>query len=333
MNGNKSLGPIDFKKIKDVKSKELIDSLPYYAMLIDQNHRIIMANRAVRTELGINPEKIIGKYCPQAIHGVDHPIEECPLEEAVIKGEIVEKEYYDRKLGKWFSSAIYPLADKNIYLHIVHDITKRKETEENVKESYNKLQRILNQGIKSICKIVENRDPYTAGHQENVSKLGQEIALRMGLEDKKVEAVRVAGSLHDVGKINVPIDILSKPGRLIQEEYNLIKLHPEAGYNILKDIEFPWPVAQIVYQHHERINGKGYPRRLKSNQIYLEAKILAVADVIEAMTAHRPYRPALRVEKAINEMKENRGILYESTVVDVALDLINTDFIYTLRKI
>ena len=147
------------------------------------------------------------------------------------------------------------------------------------------------------------------------------MATDMGLTDDQVEGVRITASLHDIGKIGVPAEILSKPGRLIDIEFNLIKNHPQTGYELLKDIEFPWPVAQIVLQHHERMDGSGYPQGLKSEDILLEARILAVADVVEAMASHRPYRAALGIEAALEEISKNEGILYDAEVVDACLKL------------
>jgi HD-GYP domain-containing protein (c-di-GMP phosphodiesterase class II) len=169
--------------------------------------------------------------------------------------------------------------------------------------------------------VVETRDPYTAGHQRRVSDLARAIATEMNLSRGRIDGIRVMGSIHDIGKISVPAEILSKPTKLTDIEFGLIKAHSSAGYDILKEIEFPWPVAEIVLQHHEKLNGFGYPRGLKGNEILPEAKIICVADVVEAMASHRPYRPALGIEKALEEIFQNRGILYDPDVVDACLRL------------
>jgi HD-GYP domain-containing protein (c-di-GMP phosphodiesterase class II) len=169
--------------------------------------------------------------------------------------------------------------------------------------------------------IVEMRDPYTAGHQNRVSELSSSIAQEMGLSESDVHGIHLAASIHDLGKIKVPAEILSKPSRLTDIEYSLIKDHPQAGYDILKTIDFPWPIAEIVYQHHERNDGSGYPRGLKAPEILIGAKILAVADTVEAMTSHRPYRPGLGVEAALGEITRGRGTYYEAQVVDCCLRL------------
>jgi putative two-component system response regulator len=175
--------------------------------------------------------------------------------------------------------------------------------------------------LKAMAKIVEMRDPYTAGHQQRVTQLACAIAKEMGLSEDDSTGLRLAGLIHDIGKLHVPIDILTNPKNLSKAELNMIKLHPKLGYDVLKNINFPWPVAQIVYQHHERIDGSGYPRGLKGKDILLQAKILAVADVVEAMSSHRPYRPALELDYALNEIKKNKGKLYDPTAVNTCLKL------------
>ena len=184
-----------------------------------------------------------------------------------------------------------------------------------------KLRRIMEGFIETISLTVEKRDPYTAGHQKRVALLAWEIAKEMGLPREEIEAVRMAGIVHDLGKIYVPAEILNKPGRLQDLEFALIKTHPQVGYDILKAIDFPWPLAEIVRQHHERLNGSGYPLGLKDEDILPAAKILAVADVVEAMASHRPYRPALSVEEALAEIEKNRGVLYDPAAVDACLRL------------
>jgi putative nucleotidyltransferase with HDIG domain len=165
------------------------------------------------------------------------------------------------------------------------------------------------------------RDPYTAGHQERVAHLACAIAGKIGLSEERVEGLRVAGLLHDVGKVSVPAEILSKPMTLTPAEFDLIKAHPQTGYEILKGIDFSWPVAEIVLEHHERLDGSGYPRGLKGEAISLEAKILAVADIVEAMSSHRPYRAALGTDKALEAITKDKGTLYDPGVVDACVEL------------
>jgi putative nucleotidyltransferase with HDIG domain len=207
---------------------------------------------------------------------------------------------------------------------IDRDITERKCAEEELQNSYRKLEGTLDGVIQAMAQTVEIRDRHTAGHQRRVTELAHAIARELGLSGERSRAVRIAGLLHDLGKITIPTEILSKPGRLTDMEFAIIKTHPKAGYEILKSIEFPWPVADIVVQHHERIDGSGYPSGLKGNQSILEARILAVADVVEAMASHRPYRPALGIDRALSEIIGNRGRLYDPVVVDACLKVFNT---------
>ena len=201
------------------------------------------------------------------------------------------------------------------------DITERKKAEEQLKGSFKKLQKTMEDSIYSISLVTEARDAYTAGHQRKVSKLAVALAEEMGFPKDKVEGIKIAALIHDVGKINLPAEILSKPSKLNEMEFGLIKNHPKTGYDILKTIDFPWPIAGIVLQHHEKINGSGYPRGLKGDEILLEAKIIGVADVVEAMSSHRPYRPALGIDKALKEISQNRGIIYDLEVVNACLKL------------
>ena len=175
--------------------------------------------------------------------------------------------------------------------------------------------------INALALALEMRDPYTAGHQKRVAQLAGAIAGEMNRPYDEVRGIRLAALIHDIGKIQVPSEILSKPGKLTEIEFELIKSHSQVGYDILKEIEFPWPIADIVYQHHERLDGSGYPRGLKGDEIMLQARIIAVADVVEAMSSHRPYRAALGTEEALAELKEKRGISYDPDVVDACLRL------------
>jgi PAS domain S-box-containing protein len=204
---------------------------------------------------------------------------------------------------------------------IARDISERKRSEEELDNSFKQLRVALGGTIQALAVAVETRDPYTAGHQKRVADLSRAIATEMGLDINRTDGLRMAGVIHDLGKMAVPAEILSKPSRLSAIEYNLIKIHPQAGYDILKDVEFPWPIAQIVLQHHERLDGSGYPDGLKGDEILLEARIIAVADVVEAIASNRPYRPGLGMEKALGEITQNRGILYDPAAVDACLRL------------
>jgi putative nucleotidyltransferase with HDIG domain len=201
------------------------------------------------------------------------------------------------------------------------DIVRRESAEAEVQSTLAKLRSAMGGIVQAMALTVERRDPYTAGHQRRVSDLARGVAAEMALPAHQIDGIRMAGLIHDLGKICVPVEILSKPGQLSEIEHTLIKDHPQVGYEILKEIEFPWPVAQIVLQHHERIDGSGYPAGLCGEDILVEARTLAVADVVEAMASHRPYRPTLGRDMAIEEISQNRGVLYDPDVVDACMKL------------
>jgi len=476
------------------ESLAVLDALPFYVILLDGGHHILYANKAVRQYLHMEPEQIVGGYCPEVVHGLAHPFPGCPLEEAIAKGRLVERELFDPASGRWVLSAIYPTTLRtrdggSVFLHMVQDITGKKQAEEEIRRNYDiqtvlnallsisllnisleeqlqlildhvvsipwltlqrkgniflveeangsevlvlkvhhelpspllnmcarvtmgrclcgraarsgeiqfadhvderhenlydgisphghycipvlsdgkavgvinlyvreghrrdekeedflraianvvsgiierklveeKLQNALNkvresveQTIKLVSSLVDARDPYTAGHQQRVAELACAMAQEMGLSAEQIEVIRIAGLIHDLGKIFVPAEILSKPGRLTEIEFSLVKMHAQVGYELLKTVELPPMVAQIVLHHHERMDGSGYPSGLTGEAIPLEARILAVADVVEAISSHRPYRPALGIDKALEEISQKRGILYDYKVVDACL--------------
>jgi PAS domain S-box-containing protein/putative nucleotidyltransferase with HDIG domain len=208
------------------------------------------------------------------------------------------------------------------YRGIARDISERKNALEALKKSRDALHTSLEETVKSLALAAEKRDPYTAGHQMRVDMLACAIAQELRLPEERIEGLHFAALLHDIGKISLPSEYLAKPARLSAQERAIIKCHTEVGYEILKNIPFPWPVAEIVYQHHEHLDGSGYPRGLTDKEILLEAKILAVADVVEAMSSHRPYRPSLGLETALEEVRSGRGVLYHAESVDACLHLI-----------
>jgi PAS domain S-box-containing protein/putative nucleotidyltransferase with HDIG domain len=204
---------------------------------------------------------------------------------------------------------------------LAQDVTERKQAEESMRQGLAQLRQTLKAAIDSLASAIELRDPYTAGHQERVTRLAAAIAAEMKLDPERIEAIQIAGIIHDIGKLYVPAEILSKPTKLSEIEYAMIRMHSQVGYTILSKIDFPWPIADIVHQHHEAINGSGYPRGLKGKDILIEARILSVADVVEAMSSHRPYRAALGLQAALDEITQKRGILYDREVVDACLRL------------
>ena len=210
---------------------------------------------------------------------------------------------------------------KIAHLASLRDISDRKLMESRLQQSLIKLRKTVTGTIQAMAFALETRDPYTAGHQQRVANLARAIAVEIGISKAKIEGIYMAGIIHDIGKIAVPTQILTKSGGLTDIEFNLIKTHAQVGYDILKTIESPWPIAEMVHQHHERMDGSGYPQGLLGEDILLGARILGVADVVEAMASHRPYRPALGIDKALDEISRNRGVLFDPVVVDACLKL------------
>jgi PAS domain S-box-containing protein len=225
----------------------------------------------------------------------------------------------------WVELAVSFLRDNNFkptgMLTVTRNITERKLAEGKLQQTLESLKKAVGATIQVMVSAVEMRDPYTAGHQHRSADLARAIATEMGLPQDKIDGIRLAGSIHDIGKLSIPAEILSKPTKLTNLEFSLIKEHSRIGYEMLKDVESPWPLAQIVYQHHERMDGSGYPQGLKGDEILMEARIMAVADVVESMASHRPYRPALGIEAALEEIEKNKGILYDADAVNACLRL------------
>jgi len=226
-----------------------------------------------------------------------------------------------QRLEAFADHAAAAIENARLFEQSQQEIAVRKRAEEELRHALEKLRKTLGATIQAMSVTVETKDPYTAGHQRRVANLARAIATEMGLSQEQIEGIRMAGGIHDIGKIAIPAEVLSTPNRLNGFQWGMIKTHPKVGYDILKEIEFPWPVAQIVLQHHERLDGSGYPQGLSGEEILLEARVLAVADVVEAMASHRPYRPTCGIDKALEEISQNRGVLYDAEAVDACLKL------------
>ena len=292
--------------------------------------QFIIANQALASMLCYSsPRELMN-----AITDIPHQLYVKPDEHEVLRQMIkdygptkgFETQYYQKDGAKiWVSINMQAVRDTDgqmlYYEGIVEDITVRRKAEEDRKWNIQRLRQAVQATIQAMAMVVEARDPYTAGHQRRVSDLASTIATEMGLSSDRIDGIRVMGAIHDLGKISIPAEILSKPTKLNDMEFGLIKAHAQAGYDILKDIEFPWPVAEIILQHHEKLNGSGYPQGLKGDEILLEARIVGVADKVEAMASHRPYRPSLGLEEALADISQNRGTLYDADAVDVCMRL------------
>ncbi|PKN35492.1 MAG: hypothetical protein CVU61_02985 [Deltaproteobacteria bacterium HGW-Deltaproteobacteria-19] len=260
-------------------------------------------------------------YClPEDLNRINAELEE--------KGSVRDVEVrHRRKDGSsfWVSLTARVIRDGGggvlSYEGRVIDITDRKQAEEKIREGMDRLQQALRGVIQVLVRVVEQRDPYTAGHQQRVADLAEAIAGELGLDEEEAEGIRMAGMVHDVGKMSIPAEILSKPATLNNMEIMMIREHPETAAQILREIRFPWDIARTVLEHHERMDGSGYPQGLKDGQLLLSSRILAVADTVEAMASHRPYRPALGVDAALAEISEHRGTRFDEDVVDACIRL------------
>jgi len=307
--------------------QQLFENSPEGIAILDNSDRIISVNKGFEKLFQFSIEEIKGRRINDLIVPQELMDEANNLSQVTQSMGIVQKETSRRrKDGSRVEVSIlgYPILHHQEQVGIFgiySDIAQHKRWESQLQKTLEKLRKAMGATIHAIASTVEARDPYTAGHQQRVANLARAIGQEMGLSLEIIDGIRMAGAIHDLGKINVPAEILSKPGRITDIEFSLIKTHPKTAYDILKEIEFPWPVAAIVFQHHEKLDGSGYPLGLKGAQIMLEGRILTVADVVEAIASHRPYRPALGIDRALSEISEKRGSLYDPSVVDACKKL------------
>jgi PAS domain S-box-containing protein/putative nucleotidyltransferase with HDIG domain len=308
--------------------KAILDNIPDLVWLKDQDSRFIAVNEPFGRSCGFKPEDLVGKtdldIWPRELAEKYIADDQEVMESG--KGKKVEEPLIDSGYEAiWIETTKTPIYDDQGKVigtaGIARDITEHKNADLAEKKSFEQLRKALGATVQAIATVVGKRDPYTAGHQHRVADLARSIASEMGLPKDQIDGIRTAAMIHDIGKISVPAEILSKPTRLSNLEFGLIKTHVQGGYDILKDIEFPWPIARIVHEHHERMDGSGYPNGLPGDQILLESRILMVADVVEAIASHRPYRPTLGIEVALGEIEKNKGILYDPEVVTACLRL------------
>jgi PAS domain S-box-containing protein/putative nucleotidyltransferase with HDIG domain len=306
--------------------RELIENLGEGVGIVDLEERFIFSNPAMDRIFGVNVSELTGRRLHEFV--TPETMAEVRLQtERRSRGErnSYEIEIMTPEGGKrhlLVSATPKYIQDKFIgSLAIIHDITERRQSVEELTQSYQKLNRAMDQTINALATTLGKRDPYTSSHQQRVTKLVVALAKQLDLTAEQVAGLRVASILHDIGKIYVPSEILSKPTKLSEAEFNIIKTHSQAGYEILQGVEFPWPIAQIVLQHHEKLDGSGYPNGLTDERILFEAKIITVADVVEALSSDRPYRPAFGIDVALKEIATNKGKFYEPAVVEACLEM------------
>jgi len=308
----------------ETRFRQLADST-WEGILIHRNGILLNGNQALFDMFGYGAAEVIGRNILDFV-----PTE---FTEKVIQtlkqGAQSYTIHFDGK-GRKKDGTVFPIETlgrpityNNLPARViaVRDLTERKWAEEKLHQTLDSLTKAFGTIIQVMVSAVESRDPYTAGHQSRSADLAHAIAVAMGLSQDKIDGIHMAGSIHDIGKLSIPAEILSKPIKLSEIELPLIKQHAQKGYEMLKDVESPWPLAEMVYQHHERMDGSGYPRNLRGEEILMEARILAVADVVEAMASHRPYRPALGLDAALVEIENNKGKLYDADAVDACLRL------------
>ncbi|MDY6934750.1 MAG: PAS domain S-box protein [Spirochaetota bacterium] len=321
-NISKQIRTEESLKLQKAFFKQLFNNSPEAILILDNQNKIVDANRSFENLFKYSSDEVKNKYICDPIVPDDLKDEAKSLSRTILSEGVAKKESVRKcKDGQLINVSIFAcpimVNSKKVGNYCIYrDIEELMQSEKELEKALDRLRKAMGGVIHAMVSTVEVRDPYTAGHQQRVANLARALAQEIGLNSDEIDGIRMAGTIHDLGKVNIPAEILSKPGRLTEIEFNLIKMHPKIAYEILKEIDFPWPVADIVYQHHERIDGSGYPQGLKDEDIHLAGKILTVADVVEAISSHRPYRPALGIDKAIEEISKYRGVYYDPIVVD-----------------
>jgi len=317
----------DVKNIKD-ELQMIMDSVPAIIIYKDTEGGIIRANKALADSLKMSVKDIVGKTTEELFPKEQAEKMRKDDQEVIISGKAkrnIIQPYTTPDGTRWVITDKMPHKDKEGkitgIISLSKDITIQRKSEQELQQTHQRLKKTTDAAIDTMSKIIEAKDPYTSGHQHRVCQLAVPLAQELGLSEDKVEGIRIASLIHDIGKIGLPAEILSKPIKLTEIEFSLIKNHSQTGNDILKSIDFPYPVAKIVLQHHERIDGSGYPNNLRGDEIILEAKIIGVADVVENISSHRPYRPALGIDMALKEISQHKGVLYDPEIVDACLSL------------
>jgi len=304
------------------RTKSMLGSIADHMSMMDRDLNIVWANDVAKRIFG---DDIVGKKCYASYHGRAKPCEPCITLKAFQDGKVHEHDTQvadkDGKIIDFHGTANVALRDKggkpSAVIEMWRDITEQKKAEEQLERSFIDL-------AETVSCAMGSRDPYTAAHQRRVAYIASLVGGKMGLDSGRLQGLYIGGLLHDMGKISTPESILTKPGKLTQEEWSLIRAHAKQGYDILKDADLPWPVAEMALHHHERLDGSGYPDGLSGDELSLECRILAVCDVVEAMSSFRPYRPARSRAEVLKEIREGRGTKYDADVVDVMLEMIES---------
>jgi PAS domain S-box-containing protein/putative nucleotidyltransferase with HDIG domain len=312
--------------------KSLFDNSPSAIALLDKEDKVVQINKSFHELFKYSFEEVKGENIKDLIFPEASKEEGFTFSQQLLRGEILQPDTVmlsnDGSLIDVHVSGGPIIEDNKIIgvFALYDDIRKRKTVERELKNSFRKLTEILAGTVAALSETMGKRDPFTAGHQQRVSQLAVAIGEKKNFSDDQLKILKIASALHDIGKIHVPAEILNKPVELSEYEMALVRNHTQVGYDILKSVDFPGPVAKIVFQHHERINGSGYPLGIKGKDIIVESRILAVADVVEAMSSRRPYREALSIGMTLNKLTEHRGNLFDPEVVDICVDLFEKGF-------
>jgi PAS domain S-box-containing protein len=309
------------------KYRALVEQQSLVGIFLVDGEKVLYQNPCADEIFGYQPGELVGRPIKTLVVEGEWPAMEREMGR-LVSGEIpiLKLDFQGRRKDgrEVIINAHATLArsgGRPILIGVLQDVTGQRHAERHIQHHVAQLEAAFMHTVEVATTLSEMRDPYTAGHERRVAEIAVAISAELGFDARRQQGLRIAGYLHDVGKITVPLEILAKPGRLNAAEFALVKGHPQASYAILKNVEFPWPVAQVALQHHERMNGSGYPQGLKGEAILFEARVMAVADVIEAMASHRPYRPGLGVDQALAEIERGRGSAYDPIVVDACLKL------------
>jgi PAS domain S-box-containing protein/putative nucleotidyltransferase with HDIG domain len=309
------------------------DRMPGCLWIRDHGLRYVYVNPQLATLLGRTEAELLGRM-PEELWSPDVAMSIRALCERALDGEVVDliERWPAGENGSDVHSLVFAVheeGDETLLGGLMFDVTEQYEAQRQLERHADQLRRTLEGAVIAMGNVVERRDPYTAGHERRVAELAVAVAARMGLDGDELDALRLAALIHDVGKISVPAEILSKPGRLTVNEFELIKVHAQSGHDVLLSIDFDQPVADMVLQHHERVDGSGYPGGLRGDEILRAARVIAVADVYEAMTSHRPYRPGLAPEAAVDELRGGAGSRYDPEAVAACLEVLDEGFVFT----
>ena len=312
--------------------RSMIDSIPDLIFYKDNDGVYLGCNKAFENYAGTTENQLIGKTDREIFPGIKGNFNSEKDQQLLNKGKATISEEWlryfsgEKILVETLKTPYFGPDNKVLGLiGISRDMSERVKAEKDRKKSSERIKKVLHQTIQAVSMSMEKRDQYTAGHQQKVATIAVAIANTLNLPQQQVEGIRLGSIIHDIGKIYVPAEILTRPGKITPEEFAIIKSHSKVGYEIIKDVDFPWPVAQMILQHHERLDGSGYPNGLHGDEMILEAKIISVADVVEAMASHRPYRASLGVDIALDEISKHRGSLYDKDVVDACLKIFKED--------